>query len=104
MNKDRLSDKQVKIGSQILEIKPIKMKYIKAEFYLHHMSIKKIGLIKLLSSYSDGEEILKNYLKAVFDVEEISEDIIDNLDVETISIIREKVNKINEIEEQDPNI
>lgn len=101
MSETKLKENEILIGSTTYTIKPIKMKYIKTSFYSNHMAIKKIGFIKLLATYRDGEDVIKEYLKAVFDLEEIADDIIDNLDAEIVSTIRQMVNKINEIEDED---
>ena len=82
-------------------IKPTKVKYFKNGFYNMHMAIKQIGFVELLSLYSDGQELAKNYLLAVFDSEEIVKEIYEHLDVKIVNDIIEKVNVLNEIKEQD---
>lgn len=100
MAEKKLNENQVEIGDKVLTINPIKMKYIKTNFYSDHMTILKVGFIKLITNYVDGEDLIKRYLQAVFDKEEISDEIMDNLDVNIISNIRQIVNKLNEIEDE----
>lgn len=97
-----LKNDEILIGEKIFTLKPIKMKYIKKDFYSQHVLIKKLGLIKLMT-YIDGEEIIKEYLKATFDIEEIEQEILDNIDAKILSSLREKVKELNEIEDEPEN-
>lgn len=92
---------EVIINDKKYIIKPTKVKYFKNGFYNMHTVFKQIGFAELLSMYNDGEEIVKNYLLAVFDSEEIVEEIYENLDVKIVNDIVNKVNVLNEIKEQD---
>jgi len=82
-------------------IKPTKVKYFKTGFYNIHIFFKQMGFVELISKYQDGEEIVKKYLLAIFDNEDVVNEVYDNVDVKIINDIVEKTNILNEIKEQD---
>lgn len=92
---------EIIIGEKSYLIKPTKVKYFKNGFYNMHMFFKQIGFVELISLYSDGIELAKKYFTAVFDSEEIAEEIFDSLDTKIVKDIVEKTNILNEIKEQD---
>lgn len=84
----------------IINLKPTKLKYFKSNAYNNFLIIKNMGLHELLK-YQDGEDVLKEYLCAVFDVEKDSITYIDEMSTEDIYSLIEKMNKINNVKEED---
>ncbi|AAK79096.1 hypothetical protein BJV85_002875 [Clostridium acetobutylicum] len=91
---------KIGIGNKEYEIKPVKMKYIKQNFYADYLLIKKYGFLNLVSKFVDGETIIINFLKAVFDKEELPKELIDNLNSPILKEILEETKKINEIDDE----
>ena len=100
----------VMIGEKNYEIYPVKYKYLKKGFYKNYLTVKKYGLLKLLS-FSNGEEILVDFLKAVFNMAKMDEELliglyeemIDDLDVKTMKEIIKKTEEVNQIDEESTN-
>lgn len=89
-----LLENQILIGSKTIDIKPTKMKYIRNNFYVYYELIKqeKINLFK----YSDGDEIFTKFLQAAFDNDvEIIEYIKEELDLNTLNNLIEKIREVN---------
>lgn len=89
-----LLENQILIGSKTIDIKPTKMKYIRNNFYVYYELIKqeKINLFK----YSDGDEIFTKFLQAAFDNDvEIIEYIKEELDLNTLNDLIEKIREVN---------
>jgi hypothetical protein len=100
---ENLLENQILINNQTHTIHPLRVSDLKGSFYGDHIALKEIGLIKLVTNYSDGLDVVTRYIKTVFRLEEVPQELIDNLDREIITALRDKVNKINEMEDPDPN-
>jgi hypothetical protein len=87
-------------GKGLLKIKPTKLKYFKDNTYNNCMLVKTMGINEVLK-YEDGEEIIKKFLGAVFDVDSSTIDFIDDMTTKTLFEIISKANIINEIKEND---
>lgn len=96
-----LKENEVLIGEKKYIIVPVKMKYIKNKFYTSYNIIKKYGLIKL-GDFTDCENVVENFLKGTFSLDEVPEELIDNIDAPTMKKLIEKVKEINEIEDETP--
>jgi hypothetical protein len=83
-----MEDNNVIIGGKNYEIKPIKLKYMKG-FYHSFLALKEHGLMNLLA-YSNGEEMLLIFLRAVFDMPEVDEGLLKGLYKELINNSYEK--------------
>ena len=92
------------IGEKSYEIKPLKVKYMINGFYKNYIAVKTYGILKLLS-YTDGEQILINFLQATFNMPKIDEELlgklyeemIADLDVKTMKEIIKKTEEVNQI-------
>jgi len=88
-------ENQVKIGDKIVDIKPVKMKYIKDNFYAYFELIRKEKLN--LFRYTDGLDIFDKFLNAVFDGDEdLIKYITDELDLSSLNELLKQVRKVNE--------
>lgn len=97
----RVKDDEVFIHSKgVIKLKPTKLKYFKDNSYNNFMIIKNMGINEVLK-YQDGEDIIRKYLGAVFDVDEKEIDFIDEMDTKTLFDIMDKINKINDIKDSD---
>ena len=83
------------------EVKSIKMRYIKNNFYNNYMLLKEHGLIKIYK-FTDGADIVLNFLTAAFNDEKVAKDLIDgdDLDANMMKEIIALTKKINEIEDE----
>jgi tRNA splicing ligase len=98
---EKIKDDEVFIPTKgLVKIKPTKLKYFKNGTYNNYMLIKNIGIHELLR-YDDGDEILKDFISAVLDIEKNTIDFIDEMSTKTLFDIIEKANKINEIKDTD---
>jgi len=84
----------------VYQIKSVKMKYMKEKFLNNYMYLKTLGVMKVLNNYSDGEVIVKNFLTAVLDSEEIADKAIEELDSKAMDQIIKLTKTINEIEDE----
>lgn len=94
-------DNQIQIGEKVFELKPIKMKYIKDNFYGYYMLIKQHGIMKILN-YKDGKDVINKFFIAIFDnnIDDINY-IHDEIDAVTMKELLKKVKEINEIEDEE---
>ena len=103
---------EIIIGDNKLSIKATKVKYLINGFFNSYIIIKQIGFVNLISKYSDGKELIRNYLIAVFNLldkadnlsdenNNLLEEIYSELDVKIFNDIIEKANTINEIKDDD---
>lgn len=88
------------------EVKTIystKLKYMKDGSYNGYQLIQKIGVVPLLTKFSDGESVLLGFLGAVFN--QMPEEItwLDDADTNLITEIITKSLKVNDIKEEDEN-
>lgn len=91
-------------NGKILTIKPTRIKYLKNGWFQVYRLVENMGLVKLLQ-FSDGEELLKNYFKAITDDHsELLEEIYDDLSLEDISNIIQVSKRINGIKDEDFNL
>ncbi|MDK2801727.1 MAG: hypothetical protein PWQ70_3346 [Clostridiales bacterium] len=95
-----LKDNEVLINGKKREILGTKIKYLKNGYFNAYKIINDIGIVELFN-YSDGEELIKNFLISVFDDENYVNSVFEDLDVETIENIIEVVKKVNKIKEED---
>lgn len=96
-----LKDDEIFIeGKGILKLKPTKLKYFKDNSYNNYTLIKEMGVSEILK-YADGEDIIKKFLGAAFDVDYKTIDYMEDMDVKTLMDMITKMNAINEIKETD---
>lgn len=96
------NENEIKIGKETLIVKPVKMKYIKNNFYSNYLILKEYGLIKVFK-FSDGEEVVVNFLTAIFDDEELAKRILEDLDNKIMNEMISTTKKLNEIEDEPKN-
>lgn len=91
----------IKIGDKSYEIKPLKMKHIRNNFYGTHLTLRQYGIVSICG-YADGEVMLKDYLKATFDItdEEVG-GFFEELDTQIIQEIMDKTKSLNKINEEE---
>ena len=99
----------VKIGGNLIEIKPMKLKYQRNRTAVFYHILERYPLADILAMQNpfgdgrDGDKALCDWLVAVTDNEELIRENIDDIDSETIykmlSIFK-RINKIDEIEEK----
>lgn len=92
-------ENEVLVGGKSYEIKLVKMKYIKNGFYRNYTLLKEHGLIKIFK-YSDGEEVLLNFLTSIYDSEEIAIEVSEDLTIKILNEILAITKKLNEIEDE----
>ncbi|MCP3925540.1 MAG: hypothetical protein GY714_23470 [Desulfobacterales bacterium] len=94
-------DNIFRLGDKTFTIQPIKMKYMKNNFYNYYLLLKKYGLIKILN-FKDGLDIVNYVLQAIFDN---NEDNIgyakEELDNSTLNELLDIVKKENEIDDEE---
>jgi hypothetical protein len=96
-----LKDDEIFIDGQgVIKLKPTKLKYFKDNSYNNYTLIKQMGVSEVLK-YSDGEDIIKKFLGASFDIDYKTIDYMDDMDVKTLMDMIDKMNAINEIKETD---
>ena len=88
----------------VLTIKPTYLKYFIPEgkslsMYNNVLMIKEMGYNTVLSSYSDGKEVIENALKAIFDTDKI--DFFDKLTSKNLLDIIDIANDVNEVKIDD---
>ena len=96
-----LKENEVELEGKILQIVPIKMKYMKAGYFNTYLTIKSIGFLKLIGKYSDGEKLTKILLTGAFDSEEKANEIYEMLDTPTMMKIMNIIKTMNEIEDEE---
>lgn len=98
---DNYNDKNyIKVNKRVLYIHPIKMKYIKDNFYNIYLCVNKFGLMRLLE-FSDGSEILNKFLNAVFDGDkEVIDYVLDEMTTYEFNELLIKVKEINELKDE----
>lgn len=90
----------IKINDKNLPLYPVKMKYMKRNFYSCYLILKKEGLMKIFK-YQDGEEVVNELLVAIFDGnKEYIDYAKDNLDEKTMNILLDKIKQINDIDDE----
>lgn len=99
-------ENQIKINDKMIDLKPIKMKYIKNNFYGCYSIIKKEKT--KIFKYKDGFSIFEKFLEAILDdnkeiIEYLTTEIDNPTLVELFPQILEKVKTINKFEDDDPN-
>jgi len=98
----------VMIGTQKIEIKPTKLKYFRNKAASAYGIIKAVPLHELLT-YNKGvlderrsaDELLYDFLVAVFDDQTLVRDHYDDLDAETIDQIVKIFGRINHVDEKE---
>lgn len=87
-------ENQIEVNGKTIDIKPVKMKYIKNNFHGYYILVKqeKINLF----NYTDGIDIFNKFMDAVFDGnKEIIDYLQDELDIETLENLLEKIQEVN---------
>lgn len=92
-----LKENEVIINEKTTKIKPVKLKYMKDNFYSNYMTLRKLGT--KIFAFADSEEIVKGFLKAVMDTEDI-EETYENIEIATLKSIIEITKKLNGIEDE----
>lgn len=105
----RKEENSVRIGDRMVEIKPTKLKYFRNKTASIYSILKVVPLTEFLSydkgifdKERDSDQILLDFLVAVFDDEQLVRDHYDEMtaeDVERVLEIFGRLNHINEKEE-----
>lgn len=105
----RKEENCVKLGGKLVEIKPTKLKYFRNKTASIYSVLKVVPLTEFLSydkgifdKERDSDQILLDFLVAVFDNEQLVRDNYDDMTAEDIEKVLEifgRVNHINEKEE-----
>lgn len=93
----KLTPEQIQLSNdRIYNISPVKVKYMLTGFYNNYTNIKQIGFVKLLG-FSDGLEIVTNFLIASLDSEDLAKEVLEELRAKDMGKILEITKKINEL-------
>jgi hypothetical protein len=96
-----LAENEILIGNEIIRIKPVKLKYMIDGFYGYYTLLRKMGLMKLLA-YSDGKDVLNNFLIGLFDNDQETINVfLEELTEIKIKELLTIVQKVNELEDED---
>ena len=88
---------QIQLSNErVYNITPVKVKHMLTGFYNNYMNIKKIGFVKLMG-FSDGNEIVTNFLIAVLDSEKIAKEVLPELLAKDMTRILEITKRLNEL-------
>ena len=105
---DVLEENCVIIGDQKIEIKPTKLKYFRNKAASAFGIIKAVPLHEFLTygkgvldENRDADQLLYDFLVAVFDDSTLVRDNYDNLDAETIDRICKIFGRLNHIDEKE---
>jgi len=99
MVEKKLKENEIIVGTKTYIILPIKIKHLKNNFYSNYMTVKKMGLVKLLN-FNDGEQFIIDLLEAILDSEELAKEVLENIDAQILKTIMEITKKINEIDDE----
>ena len=97
------TENQIKIGKDLYEIKPVKMKYVKNNFLFQYACLQENGFMKT-SKYTDGADIIEGFIKAVIDDDELATKAFEDLDTKSMKEILKLTKKINDIEDVEKNV
>ena len=98
----KLKDNEVLLPTgEVKIIRSTKLKYMKDGSFNGYQLIRKLGLINLITKFSDGEDVLIKYICSVLDQKPEEIIWIDEADRELIDEIIDKSLKINEIKDED---
>ncbi|MBU3186657.1 hypothetical protein [Clostridium estertheticum] len=96
----KITTEQIQLSNgRIYNITPIKVKYMLKNFYNNYMNIKKFGFVKLMG-FTDGNEIVTNFLTAALDSDELSKEVLPELLAKDMTKILEITKEINELKEE----
>ena len=97
---NKITADQIQLSNErIYNITPVKVKHMLTGFYNNYMNLRKIGFVKLLG-FSDGNEIVTNFLIAVLDSEKIAKEVLPELYAKDMSKILEITKRLNELEDE----
>ena len=103
----KLTENQIQLSNErIYNIAPVKVKYMIKGFFNQYMSIKNYGFVKIMG-FSDGNDIVTNFLTAAFDSEELAIEVLEDLrakDMTKILQISKKINELIDEELPDQNV
>lgn len=96
----KISENQIEISNgRIYNISPVKVKYMLTGFYNNYMNIKQFGFVKLMG-FSDGNEVVANFLIASLDSEELAKEVLPELIAKDMTRILQITKKINELQDE----
>jgi hypothetical protein len=90
----------VVINGKPYKLQMVTMKYIKDGFYSNFILLNKFSLVRM-GGFEDGPDIIKKFLLAVFQDEQIVDEIYDVLDAKIFKEILNKVKTMNELEDEE---
>jgi hypothetical protein len=100
----KLKDNEILLPTgEVKAILSTKLRFMKDGSFNGYQLIKRIGVIPLLTKFSDGESVLLSFLGAVFDQKPEEITWFDDADTTLINEIVTKALKINEIKDEDEN-
>jgi hypothetical protein len=85
---------------KIIEIKPVKLKYMIDKSFLGYQVIDQVGLVEIFG-FGDGYDIIKRFLSATLNDEEYVNSIIDEIDIETLENILKISKSVNKVKEDE---
>jgi transcriptional/translational regulatory protein YebC/TACO1 len=92
-----LKENEISINEKPIRIKPVKLKFMKENFYSNYMTLRKLGT--KIFAFGDSEEIVKGFLRAVMETEDV-EEIYENIEILTLKRIIEITKTLNGIEDE----
>lgn len=95
-----LKPNEVMINGKKTMLNATQLRYFKNGYFGGYKFIEDYGLVTLFQ-YPDGEEIVKNFLYAVFNDTAFVDEIFESLDVATLADIITKIKKLNGIKDED---
>lgn len=96
----KLTENQIQLANErIYNISPIKVKYMLTGFYNNYMNIKKFGLVQLLG-FSDGNDIVSNFLIASLDSEQLAKEVLEGIIAKDMTKILEITKILNELQDE----
>ncbi|MFA5301045.1 MAG: hypothetical protein WC389_22865 [Lutibacter sp.] len=100
----KLKDNEIFLPTgEVKKISSTKLKYMKDGSFNSYQLIRKIGVVSLLTKFSDGETVLLSFIGAVLDQKPEEITWLDEATAELINEIVDKSLKINEIKDEDEN-
>jgi hypothetical protein len=100
----KLKDNEIQIPTgEVKILRSTKLKYMKDGSFSSYQLIRKIGVVPLLTKFSDGETLLLEFLASVFDQKPEEITWLDDATTDLINEIVTKALKVNEIKEEDEN-
>ena len=108
-----IPENSIKIGGKLIEIKPMKLKYVRnrTAAFRHILELYPLSDILAMDNTfgdgRDGDKALYDWLVAVTDNEELIRENYDEIDTDTVYrllVIHRRVDKVDELEAKQKNV